>query len=207
MSGKTTVVINDKPHQFETGLLCPDDFRKAIGAEADYEVWQVVRNPDPEGELPKDDVQITECIEVASGTRIKVVPPGTFGVTTSALVVESELKELASKGLSPEVHPDGEGKAVVIKDYLLPNGYSQPTTDLLIRLPKEYPHANPDMFWVEESVKLAGGSIPLNADLVESHVGRQWRRFSWHINNRWHPGRDTLSTYLGFVDARLARKQ
>jgi hypothetical protein len=60
------------------------------------------------------------------------------------------------------------------------------------------------MFWVEPDVTFANGAVPKNAELIEAAIGRQWRRFSWHLQN-WNPGRDGLKTYLEFVNSRLAK--
>jgi len=80
MSAKRiTVLINQKPFHFEQTVLSPQDFRDAVGVQSDYEVWQVVKDPDPEGQLPVDDVQITEPVEIKSGQQYRVVPVGTFG--------------------------------------------------------------------------------------------------------------------------------
>ncbi len=76
---KITIIINQRPFHFATSALTPDDFRTAVQAPADYEVWKVIHNPDPEGQLPADDIQITGPVEVKSGERFRVVPPGTFG--------------------------------------------------------------------------------------------------------------------------------
>jgi hypothetical protein len=76
---RITILVNQKPQHVQTAVLAPEDFRKFVGAPADYEVWKIVKDPDPEGQLPKDDIQITTSIEVKSGERFRVVPPGTFG--------------------------------------------------------------------------------------------------------------------------------
>lgn len=76
---KNTIIINQEPYHFEQATLTPQEFRDAVGADADYEVWRIVNNPDPEGQLPVDDVQITGPVEIKSGQRYRVVPPGTFG--------------------------------------------------------------------------------------------------------------------------------
>ncbi len=79
MPEKITILVNQKPYDVETATLGPQDFRDLVGAPPDYEVWQVVKNPDPEGQLPVDDKQVTGSIEVKNGDRYRVVPPGTFG--------------------------------------------------------------------------------------------------------------------------------
>ena len=76
---KTTILINQRPFHFEMTTLSPDEFRGAVSAPADYEVWRIVKDPDPEGQLPVDDVQITTPAEIKNGERYRVVPPGTFG--------------------------------------------------------------------------------------------------------------------------------
>lgn len=77
---KITIHINQKPYHFEVSMLAPDDFRQAVQAPGDYEVWLIIHSPDPEGQLPVDDIQITGSVEIKSGQKYRVVPPGTFGV-------------------------------------------------------------------------------------------------------------------------------
>ncbi len=77
--GKVTILINQRPFHFEKVELAPQEFRDAVKAPSDYEVWLIVKEPDPEGQLPVDDIQITTVVQIKSGQRYRVVPPGTFG--------------------------------------------------------------------------------------------------------------------------------
>jgi hypothetical protein len=79
MKKKITIHINQKPFHFEKDELSPQDFRDAVGAPSEYEVWLIQKSPDPEGQLPVDDIQITSPVEIKDGQRYRVVPPGTFG--------------------------------------------------------------------------------------------------------------------------------
>ena len=79
MKKKITIHINQTPYHFEESQLSPQDFRNAVAASADYEVWLINKSADPEGQLPVDDVQITTSVEIKDGQRYRVVPPGTFG--------------------------------------------------------------------------------------------------------------------------------
>ncbi len=79
MSKKITIIINQQPFHFEKTSLAPQDFRDAVIAPSDFEVWRIIKNPDPEGQLPTDDIQITSPVEIKSGEKYRVVPPGTFG--------------------------------------------------------------------------------------------------------------------------------
>jgi len=76
---KVTIIINKHPFHFATDELEPADFRKAVDAPAEYEVWRVVKDSDPEGQLPIDDIQVTARTPIKSGEHYRVVPPGTFG--------------------------------------------------------------------------------------------------------------------------------
>jgi hypothetical protein len=76
---KITILINQRPFHFEKETLTPEDFKKAVNAPADYEVWLIVHNHDKEGQLPVDDIQITGPVHFKDGQRYRVVPPGTFG--------------------------------------------------------------------------------------------------------------------------------
>lgn len=96
---------------------------------------------------------------------------------------------------------------IVIRAYRLPPGYDRSETDLLLRLSPGYPDAQPDMFWCDPPVRIAStGGFPQAADLTETYLGRQWQRFSRHLNpGAWHPGTDTLASYLSLIGLELQR--
>ncbi len=79
MADRTTIILNQRPFHFEDDTLAPAQFRAQVHAPDEYEVWKVVKCPDPEGQLPIDDIQVTAPVEIQSGERFRVVPPGTFG--------------------------------------------------------------------------------------------------------------------------------
>jgi hypothetical protein len=77
---KVTILINQKPYHVDRDKLSADDIRTLVNAASDYEVWKIIKSPDPEGQLPVDDQHIIGEIEVKNGDRFRVVPPGTFGI-------------------------------------------------------------------------------------------------------------------------------
>lgn len=79
MSDEVAIYINKVLHKFEEHILKPDDFRNAAKAPDGYEVWLIRGTPDPEGQLPLDDEQVTGPTEIKEGQNYRVVPPGTFG--------------------------------------------------------------------------------------------------------------------------------
>jgi E2/UBC family protein E len=199
MNKKITIHINQEPYHFEKSELTPQAFRDTIGAPNEYEVWLVVKSPDPEGELPKDDIQITGPAEIENGQRYRVVPPGTFGLVNIANeIVLHEVDGLKELGYDMEIAEADGFINLIFKDYLLPTGYNKASTSLLLRVPVAYPNGNPDMFWTDVDLLCVDGRTPKSAESIEIHVGKQWRRFSWHPQN-WNPGTGNLRMYLGFV--------
>ncbi len=76
---KITIIVNGSPYHLESDVITPEGMRSLVDAPSDYEVWKTVKDPDPEGQLPIDDIQILESTTVESGQKFRVVPPGTFG--------------------------------------------------------------------------------------------------------------------------------
>lgn len=93
---------------------------------------------------------------------------------------------------------------VVIRKFPLPEGYSKDHADLLLKVPPLYPNGSLDMFWVDDDLRLANGTLP-SSTTIEHYLGRNWLRFSWHPQN-WHPARDSIITFIAFVERRLAMR-
>jgi hypothetical protein len=110
-----------------------------------------------------------------------------------------ELEGLREFGYVVEM-VDADGMVnIIFENYSVPPIYNKQYTTLLLRLPVSYPNSNPDMFWTETDLLCANGQTPKNADSIETHIGKQWRRFSWHPQN-WKPGTGNLCMYLEFVN-------
>jgi hypothetical protein len=119
--------------------------------------------------------------------------------------LEKELGELRSTHPMEVVEEPGCIN-VVFKEFTLGEGFSRPTSDLLVRVPKSYPEAGPDMFYTSPEVTLASGLNPQSAEHNEIHIGKQWRRFSWH-KAAWNPSVDNMHGYLEFIRKRLREKK
>jgi hypothetical protein len=197
-----TILINQVPHHLTTTTITADEIRKLAGANNDYEVWQVVKAPDPEGQLPVDDIQIKESIEVKSGDKFRVVPPGTFGaVAVMPQQLTREIEQLRAQGQEVEGYEDSGLILLVMKGYLLPRGYNKEAINLLLKIPLSYPSGNLDMFWTDPDLCLQESNGQANTT-IETIFGGQWLRFSWHPQ-KWNPGADNLFTFLEFVNRRL----
>jgi len=115
----------------------------------------------------------------------------------------AELEEFSA--LTVETSVVGQQVFLVLKSVQLPPGaYRVGATDVLLVTDLQYRLSALDMFWTELDVLLPNGGVPQNADSIEQHLGRQWRRFSWHRNGVWNPNRNGLLDHYEFMMARFA---
>lgn len=95
---------------------------------------------------------------------------------------------------------------IVIPRWPVPPGYSHSHVDLLIRLVPGFPDVPPDMWWTAPIVALVSGRPIPAADLIETHLGRTWQRWSRHLPaGAWAPGSDSLQSYLAQIRTELQR--
>jgi hypothetical protein len=119
--------------------------------------------------------------------------------------LRAHLAELAAlTGVRGEVHENGMQLYVVLDDVQLPaNTFTRTTTDVLFITDRQYPLSAMDMFWVETDVLRADGTVPQAADVIEHHLDRDWRRFSWHRNGIWNPSGNPLLDHYTLMETRL----
>lgn len=105
-------------------------------------------------------------------------------------------------GCPVEVVQSADRIYVVVRQARLPEGtYTKNRSDVLMITDFQYPMAAMDMFFMEEDVHHAGRPIPEHAKSIEDHLGRHWRRWSWHRNGRWTPGVDGLGSHWAMIEA------
>lgn len=115
--------------------------------------------------------------------------------------LDKEVIELG-KHYQIEVIEDTDTINLIIKDFPIGNGYSLPVSDLLVRTPRSYPDAGPDMFWTLPGLTLQNGAIPEAAQVIETYLGRAWRRFSWH-GPPWRSSIHNMHSFIEFIRRRL----
>jgi hypothetical protein len=93
---------------------------------------------------------------------------------------------------------------VVVAGYEVPGGLSANQADLLLRLPKGFPDAAPDMFWLDPALQTAAGGVIAGTELIETYLGRSWQRWSRHFGPLWRPGIDDMASLLAIVRRCLA---
>jgi len=98
--------------------------------------------------------------------------------------------------------PDGSA-LVSVSGIRLPAGWNATTTTVYFVAPVGYPAARPDCFWTSQSLRLASGTLPTNAQVNANYGGPEpllW--FSYHLTSR-NPIADNFLTYLNVAQARL----
>jgi Prokaryotic E2 family E len=115
----------------------------------------------------------------------------------------ADIARLESLGrtLQPHIQPDG-WVFLIAPAYPLGPHFTPTSADVLVKVPPMYPFAGLDMFWTEPHIRLATGAMPAST-CIESYLGREWLRFSWHPT-AWRQGVDNLGTFFAFIDRRLA---
>ena len=119
-------------------------------------------------------------------------------------LLEADEAFIKGKGYSFDVVDQPGMVHLILRDYPLPDAYVPQKVELLIRLPAGFPNAKPDMFWTIPTVQLARGGRPDRADVMETHAGRTWQRWSRHCQS-WRAGIDDLQTYLTAIQNELLK--
>lgn len=100
----------------------------------------------------------------------------------------------------------GTSVAVVLPEFVLPEGFAPQTVDMLLQLPFGFPETAPDMFWVDPGVTL-NGHVPPATEVRETVIGRSWQRFSRHLPpGAWKPGVDNLQSWVSLIQTMLSRE-
>lgn len=113
---------------------------------------------------------------------------------------------LAERKYNSELHPDaGGGAFLIIKRFDVSGGGFTPTaTDLLIRIPPQYPMTPLDMWYCDPPIRIAAtGQYAAASEVMETHMNRTWQRFSRHLNGTWKPGIDSIRSFFVFIQREL----
>lgn len=117
-----------------------------------------------------------------------------------------DVKFLSERGFTWELIPDPQGAAcLVVKGFgVAAGGFAPSTTDLMIRIPPQYPITPLDMWYCDPPIRLAtSGQFAHASEVMENHIGRTWQRFSRHLNGGWRAGIDCLRSYFALIHREL----
>ena len=113
---------------------------------------------------------------------------------------------LNERGIVHEIVPEAGMTCVVMSQWPLPRGFDRDESDLLVRLSPGYPDVPPDMWWFSPPVRRADGQELPATNVIETHLGRRWQRWSRHFSGgQWHSGVDGLESFLALIRQDLGR--
>lgn len=117
-------------------------------------------------------------------------------------LMPDDIKYLNDKGIVFEIKEQDGRTYVIIKDYILPDIYTQEKVDILMIVNPLYPNSSMDMFWVIPEIKLrSNNSYPACANVFENYLGLAWQRFSRHYP--WRPGISSIISHFKAVQNSL----
>jgi len=102
------------------------------------------------------------------------------------------------------------GSVVVFLGFPLPAAkFTIAATDILTKLPPNYPDSGPDMFWVDPPALLApNGHEARQTQVREQLLGRTWQRWSRHFDaSSWRTGIDDIQTVYWRIVTALKEAQ
>lgn len=194
------IFINRRRYEVAPGTVSGSAILAVAGLGEGYDLLLLNGEGDPTGgELILGDQQVA----IRAGLHFRAIPGNrTFGSNVPLALVDDadELSNLIQRPIA--LSCDGHQVFVIVDKARLPaDVYSSAESDVLMVTDHQYPMSSMDMFWMEERITLANGSIPSHSSTVETYAGRRWRRWSWHRNGLWTPGVDDLRAHWAFVEA------
>jgi hypothetical protein len=113
---------------------------------------------------------------------------------SSSLLQRLELEQGLLLQTFPTATINPDALVVILPDYRLPPGWSFERTDILFAIPPNYPGGQPDNICTRPDLCLAAGGMAGNNQGLQTHAGRQWLQFSYHVEpSDWHPHGDPAS--------------
>ena len=112
------------------------------------------------------------------------------------LLPAEDVEYLDATGMPWETVNSG-GQCVILHNFPIPDGYTVPTTRLLVRLPSGYPRVPLDMVYVYPALRRADGQ-PIGALtplILDGTAYEQWSRHRTSVNP-WRMGVDSLVSHL-----------
>ncbi|MEN9557838.1 MAG: hypothetical protein RL141_207 [Candidatus Parcubacteria bacterium] len=94
---------------------------------------------------------------------------------------------------------------VLMHDFPLPEGYTEPSVTLAIRIESGYPVAQLDMMYLYPKVQRKDGKQIAASDALQQLDQKEFQRWSRHRgpDNQWKPGEDSLETHVYLMEEAL----
>ena len=120
-------------------------------------------------------------------------------------LLEKDETYLEERGLYWETFMDAGRRWLLLRNFVLPEGYNAQLVDIAIEVPPTYPRSEIDMFHCHPHLALKSGQVIPQTSVRTSIGGRSFQRWSRHLNGqtRWNPATDSVMTHIAVVEAAI----
>lgn len=131
-----------------------------------------------------------------------------FAPRRSFQLLDKDETYLQLRGLTWETIEEGGRRWLLLRSFVLPEGYDHAAVDIAIDVPLAYPRAEIDMFHCLPHLTLkVGGTIGETSGrtIIQSQTYQQWSR---HLSGkaRWNPATDSVMTHIAVIEAALLKE-
>jgi hypothetical protein len=146
------------------------------------------------------DVNNGECNPLASTRAFQLLPKDHQYLDALGLKWETVIERDAVAGATR--------RWLLIHDYSLPGGFSQPKVLLALEIVLEYPASQIDMFYFLPLVSLANGQEIPSTQVRATIKGATFQGWSRHRSgsSAWDPNSDSVQTQLALVESCLVKE-
>ena len=123
-------------------------------------------------------------------------------------LLEKDEAHLVERGLNWETFVEGGRRWLLLRNFVLPQGYNQAVVDIAIDVPPTYPHSEIDMFHCFPHLTLISGRAIGETSGRTAISGQTFQQWSRHLNGqtRWNPATDSVMTHIAVIEASLLKE-
>ena len=120
-------------------------------------------------------------------------------------LLEKDEAYLNERSLHWETYVDGGRRWLLLRNFVLPDGYNHSVIDIAIDVPPTYPRSEIDMFHCFPHLTLNTGRIIGETSGRTAIAGQTYQQWSRHLKGqtRWNPATDSVMTHIAVVEAAL----
>lgn len=123
-------------------------------------------------------------------------------------LLEKDETYLQQRGLYWETFQESGRRWLLLRNFVLPEGYNHAVVDIAIDVPLAYPRAEIDMFHCLPHLTLIAGGIIGQTSGRTSIQGQTYQQWSRHLNGqtRWDPTTDSVMTHIAVIETALLKE-
>lgn len=123
-------------------------------------------------------------------------------------LLEKDEAHLNERSLHWETFIEGGRRWLLLRNYVLPEGYKQTVVEIAIDVPPAYPRAEIDMFHCFPHLTLNSGRVIGETTGRTAIAGQTFQQWSRHLNGqtRWNSATDSVMTHLAVIETALLKE-